>query len=249
MRGGKIEKKHLQGHFSRSSSHDPNCCRRPLLTPPAAFTLTTTFARCTATSAILQILPKPYGTFTCIFTVRNEVAKVMFLHLCVCPQGGCLVPVGGQWRIWGGRAWRVPPHGPKFSQFHAVFCKIWQNHMLAPPPEGWRPLLWGILDLPLGGPGPRRVCSQGCLLLGGCLVPGRGSAPGGECLDLVVSGGIPACTEADPPPADSYFCGQYASYWNACLLDSIKTSLRIPTQYKDPPPHIKFIITTSTLRC
>ena len=23
-----------------------------------------------------------------IFTVRNEVAKVMFLHLCVCPQGG-----------------------------------------------------------------------------------------------------------------------------------------------------------------
>ena len=23
-----------------------------------------------------------------LFTVRNEVAKVMFLHLCVCPQGG-----------------------------------------------------------------------------------------------------------------------------------------------------------------
>ena len=32
-----------------------------------------------------------------MFTVRNEVAKVMFLHLCVCPQGGvCLVP-GGAW--------------------------------------------------------------------------------------------------------------------------------------------------------
>ena len=28
----------------------------------------------------------------------------------------------------GGR-----PYGPKFSQFHAVFRKIWQNHMLAPP--------------------------------------------------------------------------------------------------------------------
>ena len=40
------------------------------------------------------------------------------------------------------------PPGPKFSQFHAVFHKIWQNHMLAPPPpqEGWRPLLRGILD-------------------------------------------------------------------------------------------------------
>ena len=35
-----------------------------------------------------------------------------------------------------GRA--PPPHGPKFSQFHAFFRKIWQNHMLAPL-EGWRP--------------------------------------------------------------------------------------------------------------
>ena len=34
---------------------------------------------------------------------------------------------------FGGRA--PPPHGPKCSQFHAVFGKIWQNHMLAPP---WR---------------------------------------------------------------------------------------------------------------
>ena len=41
-----------------------------------------------------------------------------------------------------------PPHGPKFSQFHAVFRKIWQNHVLASP-ESWRPLLRGILDPPL----------------------------------------------------------------------------------------------------
>ena len=34
------------------------------------------------------------------------------------------------------------PHGPKFSQFHAVFRKFWQNHMLAP-------LLREILDPPL----------------------------------------------------------------------------------------------------
>ena len=26
--------------------------------------------------------------------------------------------------------------GPKFIQFHAVFGKIWQNRMLAPPPRG-----------------------------------------------------------------------------------------------------------------
>ena len=42
-----------------------------------------------------------------------------------------------------------PSPRPKFSQFHAVFWKIWQNHMLAPQLEGWHPLLRGILDLPL----------------------------------------------------------------------------------------------------
>ena len=25
---------------------------------------------------------------SCVFTVHNKVAKVMFLHVCVCPQGG-----------------------------------------------------------------------------------------------------------------------------------------------------------------
>ena len=28
-----------------------------------------------------------------------------------------------------------PPRGSKFFQFHAVFEKIWQNRMLAPPGE------------------------------------------------------------------------------------------------------------------
>ena len=51
---------------------------------------------------------------------------------------------------------------------------------------------WGSWGVwPRGSPGPH---------LGGC---------------------IPACTEADPPPADGYCCGRYASYWNAFLLHSI----------------------------
>ena len=29
--------------------------------------------------------------------------------------------------------------GSKFLQFHPVFRKIWQNRMLAPPPEGLAP--------------------------------------------------------------------------------------------------------------
>ena len=38
-----------------------------------------------------------------------------------------------------------PPYSPKFSQFHAVFGKIWQNHMLAPP--------GGLAPPPMGNPG------------------------------------------------------------------------------------------------
>ena len=37
--------------------------------------------------SVLQVL---------IITVRNEVAKVMFSQVCVCPPGGCLV-LGGAW--------------------------------------------------------------------------------------------------------------------------------------------------------
>ena len=39
-------------------------------------------------------------TFTPIFTVRNEVAKVMFLQVCVCPQGRGVPGPGGIWS-WG----------------------------------------------------------------------------------------------------------------------------------------------------
>ena len=50
----------------------------------------------------------------------------------------------------GGPGAPPPPHGLKFSWFHAVFGKFWQNGILAlPPPEGRRPLLQGILDPPL----------------------------------------------------------------------------------------------------
>ena len=41
----------------------------------------------------------------------------------------------------------APPES-KFFQFHAVFGKIWQNHMLAPPGE-LAPLLGEILYPPL----------------------------------------------------------------------------------------------------
>ena len=36
----------------------------------------------------------------------------------------------------GARVTRTPPWVFKFFQFHAVFEKIWQNRMLAPPSRG-----------------------------------------------------------------------------------------------------------------
>ena len=68
-------------------------------------------------------------------------------------------------------------------------------------------LVWGV-------PGP-----------GGCLVRGlgawsQGGMPGPRGCLVPGGGGIPACTEADPPfpERDGYCCGRYASYWNAFLL-------------------------------
>ena len=57
----------------------------------------------------------------------------------------------------GGARGTRPPRGPRFFQFHAVFGKIWQNRMLAPPLGSWRPLLGEILDPPLIGSRLQRV--------------------------------------------------------------------------------------------
>ena len=58
--------------------------------------------------------------------------------------------MGYQWRIYIVKFWtRAPPWGSKFFQFHAVFRKIWQNRMLAPPPGELAPPPREILDPPL----------------------------------------------------------------------------------------------------
>ena len=67
-------------------------------------------------------------------------------------------------------------------------------------PGGFAPG-WGVcsggVSAPSGG-----VCSGRVCLLGGCLVQGVSvlgvSAPGGRGVSAL-GGGIPACTEADPP--------------------------------------------------
>ena len=56
------------------------------LTPPPLSSVQTTRKR-----TLKQNFSLMFAVYPLIFTVRNEVAKVMFLHLSVCPQGGvCL---------------------------------------------------------------------------------------------------------------------------------------------------------------
>ena len=51
-----------------------------------------------------------------------------------------------QWRMQGGALPLRPKH---FSIPCSFFLTIWQNYMWVPPLDGPRPVLWGILDLPL----------------------------------------------------------------------------------------------------
>ena len=106
------------------------------------------------------------------------------------------VEVGGS--EWGGVS-NATPGGWEVGG-------VWPGGVSGPIPGGVsgqgvsRPTPGGSRPTPRGGPGPH---------------PGEVQARG------VQGGCIPACTEADPPPhpaADSYYCGQYASYWNAFLF-------------------------------
>ena len=75
----------------------------------------------------------------------------------------------------------------------------------APGRGAWSRGAWSRGCMVWGVPGP-----GGCLVMGGVCSLGR--------VWLLPGGGIPACTEAEPPGRDGYCCGRYASHWNAFLL-------------------------------
>ena len=78
---------------------------------------------------------------------------------------------------------------------------------------GWYP------SMPCRFPGPHPGGSLRGLARGGFLDHTKGEVDGSGLggLQAHTWRGIPACTEANTPPADSYCCRQYASYWNAFL--------------------------------
>ena len=101
------------------------------------------------------------------------------------------------------------------------------------PREGWGVVSQHALQvvsqhaLQQGGACSRRVPALGgCLLLGG-LLGGVCSQWGGAC-SRGMGGSAPGWGVCgDPPKADGYCCGRYASYCNAFLYLKIKTRVRL----------------------
>ena len=84
------------------------------------------------------------------------------------------------------------------------------------------------------------LSTGGCLLPGGLSAPVGVSAPGESARGLSAPGGAcswggGACSGGClvETPWDGYCCRQYASYWNACLLqESIPVGCVPPTRYR-----------------
>ena len=86
-----------------------------------------------------------HRTHFCVIMWCIVSEMCLFCKIIQCnPLVSFLFKLEKQWHtiINGGSKEPPPPPGSKFFQFHAVFGKIWQNRMLAPPPGE-------ILDLPL----------------------------------------------------------------------------------------------------
>ena len=82
-----------------------------------------------------------------VFLINNVIGKTSKIHVyfCVNSSGGSK-----------GGARDVSPLGSKFFQFHAVFGKIWQNLMLAPPGE--------LAPTPRGNPGSATESNSSLIL-------------------------------------------------------------------------------------
>ena len=137
-----------------------------------------------------------FTQFTCIVTVRNEVAKVMFLQVCVCPQG----------EVVSQHALQQVSRGV-LSQ-HAL--QVVSQQALQQVSGGSAP----------GGSAPGGACSRGLLLGGACSgggvwswgvpVPGGFAPGGGAC-----SGGV----ETPPNPTGMHSCSYNFSFMSLFVLN------------------------------
>ena len=93
------------------------------------------------TSPLIRHLPLASKIISNIITVRNEVAKVMFLQACVCPQGGEVPGPEGEGLVPGGVcSWGVCSGGEGVCSGGEGVCSWWG----VCSQEGWFPSMhWG----------------------------------------------------------------------------------------------------------
>ena len=163
---------------------------------------------------------------------QMKFAKVMFLQVSVCPQGGmcgcsggaCMVAPGGcVWLLPGGHAWLLPgghawlfPGGAWLLQGGVHGCS-WGVCMVAHGGHAW--LLWGACMVALGG--------HVWLLMGGmcgCSWGGMRSCSWGAC--MVAPGGVHGFFDEIRSMS-----GRYTSYWNAFLLSKFYTHFQHYVNY------------------
>ena len=138
---------------------------------------------------------------------QMKFVKVIFLQVCVCPQGGgiqaCLAGFQAQTQggSLGGSDWGVSRHTPKGEVEGDLVQVHTQGEVEGDLARGcllWGCLLWGVPALG-GACSGEGACSKGVPALGGACSRGCG----------------------DPPTNDGYCCGRYASYWNAFLFHKV----------------------------
>ena len=140
----------------------------------------------------------------CLITICNKVVKNMFLHLCVCPQGGGSASVhAGIQPLDQAPPWTRHPPGA--------------DTPLEPdtPRRGTPPDQAPFLDQAPTGPGTpmnQAPPGPGTPLMDQALPPSRPFTPRPGTLPG------PDTPPGNRHPPDGYCCGRYASYWNAFLL-------------------------------
>ena len=140
-----------------------------------------------------------------LVTVRNKVAKVMFLHVCVCPQRGVPGQVPPKDQVH-------PPPGTRYTPLGPGTPPPWDQVHLpgpgTPPQDQVHPPGLGTPPSRPGTPPETRYTPQDQVH-----PPGTKYTPRTRY--------IPRDQVHPPPPADGYCCGRYASYWNAFLCCQI----------------------------
>ena len=136
---------------------------------------------------------------------QTKFAKVMFLHVSVCPRGGVVsqhaLQVVSQYALQVSRRGVVSQHAMQVSRPtpRGEVEGPGLGGVSRPTPGGWwspGPHLGGSPGPHMGeSPGPHWGELRGLAWVGG--IPGPHLVSG---LQTDTQGGIPACTEADPPP-------------------------------------------------